>query len=111
MTELRVIERPEKYSPGRLWSHVSDDIAPGSMWRDSTLDLHGEDSNEVIRECWFIVLPNRNVWRTTETASGGSGNLWDVSGEPPNITVNPSIDDRDWRWPWHGFIRDGVCEP
>lgn len=72
---------------------------PGAMWRDPEMDVDG-------LECWAIVLPNGTIWYTTERA-GASGNRWTVTGEPPNITVTPSIDDRDPNRPWHGWIRDG----
>lgn len=34
-----------------------------------------------------------------------NGHFWDWKGEPPNLTVTPSI----WHKPdgWHGYIRDG----
>ena len=38
---------------------------------------------------------------------------WDVTGEPPNITVNPSINAGDGPGPhnWHGCIKDGEMNP
>jgi hypothetical protein len=41
----------------------------------------------------------------------GSGLLWAVTGEAPNLTVHPSINDLDERAPWHGWIRDGALIP
>jgi hypothetical protein len=72
------------------------------MWREPDLDNdHGE--------CWAIVLPNRTVWYSTVSASGGA--YWTVTGDAPRITVHPSIDDRDPAWPWHGWIRNGEMRP
>jgi hypothetical protein len=34
-----------------------------------------------------------------------------VTGEAPNLTVHPSINDLDERAPWHGWIRGGFLEP
>ena len=61
----------------------------------------------------MIVLPNdAGLWWTTMRASG-TGNLWQVTGTPPNLTVNPSINAGDGpeRGKWHGWIKDGVLTP
>ena len=93
------------------------DREPGMMWRYPSGDLPG-------RESWWIVLPNardRDVevsWRTTDRAASPPHGMWDVTGTPPLITVNPSVDVEYWRTEngqpvrdgsyWHGWIRDGV---
>jgi hypothetical protein len=74
-------------------------LPPGTMYRNPEWD-------EPDRECWAVVLPNGNVWRTTDRAAGDH-RMWDVTGTPPNITVTPSIDDRWPSNPWHGFITNG----
>lgn len=92
------------------------DREPGMMWRYEPGDVPG-------RECWWIVLPNprgdgaRVSWRTTQTASKPPHEMWDVTGEPPLITVSPSIDVEYWQVIdgqsvregsyWHGHISDG----
>lgn len=99
--ELYVVE-PEleiDYPHGALQHH------PGAMWRWPELDLEG-------RECWVIVLPNRaGAWWTTYKADFGG--LWNVTGEPPKLTVHPSINAGDGPGPgnWHGWIKDGVMTP
>ena len=100
---LRIVDRPE--ANGRIGhTHPSLPIAPGDMWHEPELDgEHGE--------CWAVVLPNGRVWRTTDPASDPPHELWDVSGEPPDITVSPSINDTSPRGGWHGWIRDGVLDP
>lgn len=91
------------------------------MWRNPAGDEDG-------RESWWIVLPNSPdvgtpghpgeiSWCTTDRASNPPHQMWDVSGDAPNLTVNPSIDVlrfvvrdgqsvREGSY-WHGFIRDG----
>lgn len=95
---------------------------PGMMWRYPEGDEDG-------REAWWVILPNAHPdlgtpghpsqlsWRTTDRASDPPHDMWAISGEPPNITVTPSIDVlrfvkqgdqwvRDGSY-WHGFITNG----
>lgn len=99
---LHVVDAPEET---RQWT-LRDD--PGAMWRAPELDRDG-------REAWCVVLPNRaGVWWTTYLADGdGGGRMWEVTGEPPNITVSPSINAGDGDGPgnWHGWIKDGAMTP
>lgn len=94
---------------------------PGMMWRVPGWDKPG-------RECWWIVLPNDKprapgyaseiVWLTTDTACRPPHQMWEVTGTPPLITVNPSIDVECWVVRngetvregsyWHGWIKDGM---
>jgi hypothetical protein len=91
------------------------------MWRYPDRDEPG-------RECWWIALPNTRgdgmeiTWRTTDRASSPPHEMWDLTGTPPRITVNPSVDVEFWRnGPdgkavrdgsyWHGWIRDGELVP
>ena len=97
---LHIIESPGK---SFRWTFKHD---PGAMWRNPDLDPDG-------REAWVIVLPNKaGVWWTTELAKG-TERMWDVTGEPPNITVSPSINAGDGPGPgnWHGWIKDGEMTP
>lgn len=106
-TQLHVVERPrdEDGTPDDWWGLADD---PGAMWRVPEWDKDG-------RECWAIALPNRaGIWWTTYRAGDNTnGPLWDVTGEPPNITVKPSINagENDTPHGWHGFITDGVMTP
>jgi hypothetical protein len=79
-------------------------LTPGDMWHEPESDMTGEP---VARECWAVVLPNGRVWRTTDPASDPPHPLWDVTGQPPRITVHPSINDTDPRGGWHGWIENG----
>jgi Family of unknown function (DUF6527) len=111
--QLRIVETPGRMISGTPLPAEGDlasvDV-PGSgallragdMWREPDLDgAHGE--------CWAIVLPNRTVWYSTVSAEDGS--YWTVAREAPDLTVHPSIDDRDPNRPWHGWIRGGYLEP
>lgn len=108
---LCVTYRPT--APGQILSRVGAKFGveidgfildPGTMWREPEQDTDG-------RECWAVVLPNGRVWRTTDPASDPPHALWDVSGEPPAITVRPSINDTSPRGGWHGWITNGEMTP
>lgn len=85
---LRIIPNPDIDGPSGV------DLQPGDMWRDN--------------ECWAVVLPNRTVWYSGIAAADGS--YWTVTGEAPNLTVHPSINDTDPAAPWHGWITDGMLK-
>ena len=102
MTRLHIIDPPVD-EPLRQWTYKDD---PGAMWRWPDLDADG-------REAWVVVLPNEaGIWWTTYYATG-TEQMWEVTGEPPNITVSPSINagDGPGKGNWHGFITDGVMTP
>jgi hypothetical protein len=117
-TKLRIIDAPT-YGPGPHMpvvghdgepcrDHATDILLAGCMWRDPEMDADG-------LEAWAIVLPDgAGVWYTTERASGDHLR-WDVTGEPPNITVTPSIDAHGSSDPgktgWHGWIKNGELVP
>jgi hypothetical protein len=99
-TELFIVSRDEKslfpLPDGRRVETY--DLPPGAMWR---CDCHNELG-------WLIMLPNNaGPWCTLATA-GGTGNRWTVTGEPPKLTVKPSINSVGQ---WHGWITDGVMSP
>lgn len=87
------------------WGIGSWSGPPGAMIRAPWRDVDGRPP------AWLVFLPNGTSWCTNDRAvirDGGKrfGPYWDVTGEPPRITVAPSIDDRGTQ-PWHGWIRDG----
>jgi hypothetical protein len=99
---LRVIENP---TPGAFHRWAPDGTSPGDCWRLPERD-------EVDRECWVIVLPNdAGVWTTTDRAPADGGpdhgvtSRWNVTGTPPDLTVDPSINAEP---AWHGSISGGV---
>ena len=67
---------------------------PGAMW-------WGVDGDG--KRIWMVALPGGAVFTSEHIATDGG--RWAVSGEPPNITVSPSINVEGI---YHGFIRDGV---
>lgn len=82
--------------PGGEWPSLAGQ-QPGDMWRWPRLDRDG-------REAWVVVLPNGQHWHTCETYGGV---MWDVTGEPPHITVTPAVSGSSAGRGWHGWIRDG----
>jgi hypothetical protein len=82
-----------------------DDWEPGMMW---PLELrHGEGAGYSVVLCRYTDALGHNwpiIWHTQQTSDGGP--RWDVKGDPPNITVKPSINVIGI---WHGFITDGVA--
>jgi hypothetical protein len=100
---LRIVGAPEGF-----WGHYLNEeeklkYKPGDMWRAVHEDPMGEPE---MTSAWAIVLPNMTVWYTTQKATDGT--RWDVTGAPPNITVNPSINDANPENGWHGHIKEGV---
>ena len=93
MTRLRIVTRPQPL--GRC------ELEPGDMWRDPDMDVDGV-------EAWAIVLPNHaGMFYTTQSAELGPGLgrfRWTVTGTPPEITVEPSINAEP---AWHGRITAG----
>jgi hypothetical protein len=92
------------------WGIGSWDGPPGAMiratWRDS------EPDNGC--PAYIVFLPNGSYWCTRDRAAReGSqpGPQWTVTGTAPDITVTPSIDDRNPERPWHGWIRNGLLVP
>ena len=53
----------------------------------------------------IVVLPNGEAW-CVHAGSTRAGSGWQVSGDPPQITVRPSI-AMTTETSWHGWIRDG----
>ena len=78
------------------------DLPPGAMFKCFCHEGEG----------WLISLPHQNpdrkwgrLWCTLQQA--GDGQQWQVSGEAPNLTVNPSINCTE-PGGWHGHIQNGV---
>ncbi len=99
--------------PLRLCAERPENPEPGDVWRYPPGDIPD-------RACWWVALPNLRddvevSWRTTDRASSPPHDLWDVSGEPPLLTVSPSIDVEHWTPAgvrdgsyWHGHISNGA---
>lgn len=76
---------------------------PGTMIRADWYDDYAGKPGK----SWLVALPDGGDWITTQQATGGG--YWDVTGEPPLITVSPSIWHNSPNG-WHGWIRNGVLE-
>lgn len=57
----------------------------------------------------LVMLPSRCPWPIDRLATDNAGRMlasgWTVTGDPPAVTVHPSI---NLKGRWHGWIRDGV---
>jgi hypothetical protein len=73
------------------------------------LSNYYKEHNQQTRQALFIQLPD-GVWCMDGLASGDPTKKgWTVTGEPPNITVAPSINsNRGNRKGYHGFLQNGV---
>ena len=100
-TPLRIIEAPPPPSYS-FW-----DTQPGDMW-----PCHIEDHSSIPGRapCWIVRLPDGAAWwHTNALPTSGGGSYWTVTGEPPNITVQPSINVGPEIW--HGHITNGELVP
>jgi hypothetical protein len=99
LTALRIVAPPPA---GTSWY----DPQPGEMW-PCAWEQHQLDGRA---PCWVVRLPGGGYcWHTnSESTTEGEG-LWNVTGEPPNLTVTPSINVGPEIW--HGWITDGQLTP
>jgi hypothetical protein len=74
----------------------------GAMWYADWYPGKGPDGH-----CLAVKLPNGTDWLVDAPSS--SGGNWTRTGEPPNVTAQPSIGSGDPADPnyYHGFLRDG----
>ncbi len=82
-----------------------DDWEPGMMWPLELLDEDSAGYSVVL--CRHTDKAGRNwpiMWHTRQPAAGTPGARWLVTGQPPNLTVTPSINVVGV---WHGWIRNG----
>ena len=81
---------------------------PGMMWdADWLLDM-GETYTGPDGRCFIMRLPGHGEWTIDGPSSNGPG--WERTGEPPKITVRPSIlsHPSKMRQGYHGWLTDGV---
>jgi hypothetical protein len=91
-------------------------VQVGASWPSKDYDQHQNGLSrkylalpEPRRKPIIVVLPGQN-WFCVDSAAydearGYHGEGWDVSGEPPNLTVSPSINIVGH---YHGYITNGV---
>jgi hypothetical protein len=94
VTRLRVVERP-----GDPW--LAD---PGDTWACAS-EAHVLEGRP---PCWVIRLPGVAFVFHTNQRSTETDELWEVEGEPPDLTVRPSIDVVGF---WHGHVVGGEMYP
>ena len=81
-------------------------------WREMVIDyrtkapIHPDYRKRDVRPM-FVILPSGSLFCLHSQA--GDGKAWEVTGELPNVTVSPSIDQG--KGGWHGHIRNGVMTP
>lgn len=95
----RFEELPQELEFGRLTT--LQEAPPGAMWHAWWLTPHSrtEDPDGL---SLVVKTPDGFDWHIDGTASYGQPG-WEREGEPPNITVSPSIGTPNY----HGFLVDG----
>lgn len=96
-TRLFIVDKPGGGGyrlPSGATVERARDLPVGAMWRMSRDDEPG----------WLIMLPDHQMWCTLDVDED-QHIRWTVTGEPPNLTVEPSIDGGPGRW--HGRIVNG----
>ena len=71
-----------------------DKEKPGAMW---WTERKG-------KRVWVVTLPCGDPFWQGQTTTDGQ-RVWTCTGEPPNVTVEPSI---NYVGLWHGFLKNGV---
>jgi Family of unknown function (DUF6527) len=102
-TPLRIVDGPPLDDHGypNPWA-----AEPGDMWRCPS---HGGSHDiEGRGPCWVIRLPGR-AWVFHTNMPSSDGGYWTVTGEPPAISITPSINVGPEIW--HGWITNGVMAP
>lgn len=90
--------QPQELQIGDMW------FAPEWLNRPARDYLSPEYFlNNAHRPPIVVMFPGGVAFCIDRKSSDGTG--WTVTGEPPNITVSPSIDHRG---KWHGFLQNGV---
>lgn len=92
--------------PCFIVAECSEAKEPGAIWPENN-----ERDN---RTDWHILLPGGGIHNIHVKFADGTG--WQVTGEAPNFTVQPSINCYDSkrddgsirRKGWHGYLTDGI---
>lgn len=94
----------------RLVASHEDAKNIGDMWM---VDAKTDDHAKVH---WLVIIPNGEIFDLQMKSADGT--YWNVTGDAPNFTVTPSVNDKHpviaegnpW-WAvkgWHGYITNGV---
>jgi hypothetical protein len=90
--------------------HGPSALPPGAMFAlERTTELakafaRGEPGPD--GKYWFLMLPGHTIWEVYGPSSRGKDETWDVTGTPPVIRVNPSL---NYPNVYHGWVgQNGV---
>jgi len=77
-------------------------LKPGDMFYQKYVNLEEEHL--------IVILPNGANFDLTHSGDKTHKIHWDITGEPPNITVNPSIlmYENGLYEEWHGWLKNGI---
>lgn len=117
--ECFMVETPASYDelmklqPGAMF--YADDERIAAAKRDGSLSDRYLREIEQIRKPIIVVLPSRNADRRIRTfcvdekaynrEKGWHGAGWNPVGEPPKLTLSPSINAEG---DYHGFLQNGI---
>lgn len=91
--------------PGGL-RFAKRDAPAGAMWAADWLAGTSLVNPKLDRPPVCVKLPGGHEFVVDSKSSDGS--FWSVTGEPPRLTVSPSIHVRAPAPAWHGWLREGV---
>jgi hypothetical protein len=101
--KCRLVDKAGPKQPGDMWF---DSELAKPKWADF-LSLEYERDWRGKRNPVNVMLPNKAVWcvdqHATDDDKPTTRHGWTVTGEPPNLTANPSIIAGDY----HGWLRNG----
>ena len=98
----------------RLWKGAPErkiyplrENPPGAMWVSDWFPQEGPNGEWTGPDgkVWCVMLPGGVEWIVYSYSSDTPRRKWSVQGEPPNITVSPSINQKGL---YHGHIKNGV---
>jgi hypothetical protein len=89
-----------------LWRDDGSNNVGAMIWRHHKVDEHDSDPRPFPH--LGVVTPAGLVCLDCPESDPPYGK-WTRTGEPPNITVTPSLNVNNDTW--HGFLTDGVLTP
>lgn len=101
LIDSELLEKPDHPQPGDMWyaEWVTNHPFLSPQYKQNWADK---------RPPIIVCLPNGQTWLVDGLCGDGHGGRkdygWTVTGEAPNITVSPSINDPGY----HGFLQNGV---
>ncbi len=96
----RLVEGPSD-EPGDMW--FLNDQETWDYRRIARLSKNYLRDWDGTRNPIMVVIPNGQLWCVDDVPMDGSDG-WVVTGEPPHLNVDPSIDTGEY----HGWLHDGA---